>query len=129
MLALTILTSRAVPHMLAAGGGRILNVAATMPGQGVADHGATRASVLAQSKATGDEVRGSKLTITALFPAGMGTEGAKATAQGQSAPKPLPAVKAAAKSGWLAMKAGRRICAPGLMNRLSAQFPWLGPRH
>jgi len=127
VLALTILTGRAVPHMLAAGGGRILNVAVAMPGQGATDQGKIRASVLAQSKVTGEEMRGSKLTITAFFPRRTGADNTAASRP--SGLTPLPGARSAAKTGWLAMKAGRRICAPGLMNRLSAQFPWLGPRH
>lgn len=134
ILALTILMKRAVPHMLAAGGGRILNVASTaafMPGPNMAVYHATKAYVLSLSEAVAEEVRGSQVTVTALCPGATATNFARdAKMEGIRLFKamPVPSASSVATSGWQAMKRGRRIRVTGLMNMLFAFAPRLSPR-
>lgn len=134
ILALTILMKRAVPHMQAAGGGRIMNVASTaafMPGPRMAVYCATKAYVLSLSEAVSEELRGTNVTVTAFCPGATATNFAKgAKMEGMKLFKAgsAPAAKGVAKIGWRAMKAGQRIRVPGLMNKLFAQSPRLSPR-
>lgn len=134
VLALTILMKRAVPHMLAAGGGRILNVASISgfaPGPGMAVYHATKAYVLSLSEAVAEELRGTSVTITAFCPGatatgfakGAGLEGTRLFAAGR-----LPAAGKVARAGWRAMLAGRRIRMTSLRGRLFALLPRLVPR-
>lgn len=134
IMALTILMKRAVPHMLAAGGGRIMNVASTaafMPGPRMAVYNASKAYVLSLSEAVAEELRGTKVTVTAFCPGATATNFAKsAKMEGVKLFKAMsvPGAKGVAKAGWRAMLAGRRIRVPGLMNMLFAQAPRLAPR-
>ena len=67
VLALTILIKRAVPHMQAAGGGRILNlgsIAGFVPGPGMAVYHATKAYVLSLGEAVAEELRGTSVSVT-----------------------------------------------------------------
>ena len=69
--ALTELTHRFLPGMLARGRGRILNVASTAaftPGPLMATHSASSAYVLGFSEALNKELRGSGVSVTALCP-------------------------------------------------------------
>ncbi|MFO1175482.1 MAG: SDR family NAD(P)-dependent oxidoreductase [Paracoccaceae bacterium] len=118
VLALTILMKRAVAHMLAAGGGRILNlcsVAGHAPGPGKAVHHATQAYVLSLSEAVAEDLRGTSVTVTAFCPGATAT--GAATAAGRIA-----------RSGWQAMLAGRRIRVTGIGNRLFALASKAAPR-
>lgn len=132
--ALTILMKRAVPHMLAAGGGRILNVASTaafLPGPNMAVYCATKAYVLSLSEAVAEELRGSTVTVTALCPGATATNFAR-DAKMESArlfkATSLPSAQSVAKSGWRAMKGGTRIRVTGLTNKLFALAPRFAPR-
>lgn len=134
VLALTILMKRAVPHMLAAGGGRILNVAsvaAFVPGPGMAVYHATKAYVLSLSEAVAEELRDTRVTVTALCPGATSTNFAKSAGMagiGPFASKRLPTARKVARSGWRAMMAGRRIRLIGLTSRLLAFAPRVAPR-
>ena len=134
VLALTILMKRAVPHMQAAGGGRIMNVASTaafMPGPNMAVYHATKAYVLSLSEAVAEELRGTGVTVTTLCPGPTATNFAHdAKMEGIMLFKAtsLPSAASVAKAGWIAMLRGRRIRVTGLMNRLIALAPRLSPR-
>jgi short-subunit dehydrogenase len=132
--ALTILLKRAIPHMRAAGGGRIMNVASTaafMPGPNMAVYHATKAYVLSLSEAVAEELRGTNVTLTVLCPGATATNFAKdAKMEGIRLFKsmPVPSAQSVAKAGWAAMLRGKRIKVTGLMNRLFAFGPRLVPR-
>lgn len=134
VLALTILMKRAIPHMQAAGGGKIMNVASTaafIPGPNMAVYHATKAYVLSLTEAVSEELRGSKVTLTALCPGATATNfAADAKMEGIVLFKamPLPSAKSVAKAGWKAMKNGKRIRVTGFLNKIIAFAPRFGPR-
>lgn len=132
--ALTMLMKRAVPHMLAAGGGRILNiasVAAFMPGPGLAVYFATKAYVLSLSEAVAEELRGTTVSVTAHCPGQTATN--FAAAAGVTDWKffrrsRIPSAKVVARDGWQAMKGRKRIRIHGLVNRLTVLATRFIPR-
>lgn len=74
--ALTDLTRRFLPGMVARGRGRVLNVASTaafQPGPMMAVYYATKAYVLSFSEAVNEELRGTGVTMTALCPGPVAT--------------------------------------------------------
>lgn len=118
----TILMRHAIPHMQAAGGGRILNVAsiaAFLPNPYMAVYGATKAYLLSLGDAVNEEIKGTGVTITTLCPGATATNFQKDAAM-EEAPlmkgQSLPTAASVAKSGWKAMKRGKRIKIPGLRN-------------
>lgn len=134
MVSLTALMKRAIPHMQAAGGGRILNVSSTaafMPGPNMAVYHATKAYVLSLSEAVATELKGSGVSVTALCP------GATATRFFDDADmhgirlltlaRPM-AARPVAEAGWRAASRGKRVVVPGLMNKLFAIAPRFTPR-
>lgn len=134
MTALTLLMKEAIPHMRAQGGGRILNLASVagfMPGPTLSVYHASKAYVLSLSEAVAEELRGSPVSVTVLCP------GPTATAFFDAADmhgigllrltRPARA-DAVARAGWQAMKAGRRVVVPGLLNKLFAFAPRVTPR-
>lgn len=133
-VALTVLMKRAAVAMTAAGQGAILNVASTagfVPGPQMAVYHATKAYVLSLSEAVADELRSTRVTVTALCPGATQTEFFKADAAEKSnflTRMPLPTAASVARAGWQGMKAGRRIVIPGLNNKISAFLPRLLPR-
>lgn len=134
LLALTMLMKLAVPTMLAAGQGRILNVASTaafQPGPHLAVYSATKSYVLSLSEAVAEELSGSGVTVTALCPGATETgffaadaaEGATWLSRaGLAQPDKV------AEIGWRAMMAGRRVVIPGMLNKLVAFSNRLVPR-
>src|SRR5690606_31820317 len=133
VVALTILTKRAVSHMLKQGGGRILNVAslaAFMPGPNMAVYHATKALVLALDEAVAEELHGRPGPITTLCPGPTATNFARdAAMEGITLFRMLPVPSAAkvARAGWQAMLAGRRRRVPGAINGIFALAPRLSP--
>ena len=132
--ALTILTKRAVAHMLQQGGGRILNVGSTagfMPGPNMAVYHATKAYVLSLGEAVAEELRGTPVTLTTLCPGATATNFAKdAAMEGITLFSALPpaSARSVAKAGWTAMKRGRKIRVTGVMNWLFSAAPRFAPR-
>lgn len=132
--ALTLLMKRAVPHMRAAGGGCILNVASTaafLPGANMAVYQATKAYVLSLSEAVSEELRGDTVTVTALCAGATATEfsaGGKTENGPLSKPTPPPDAESVALAGWQAMKKGQRIKILGFSNALFGFGPRLLPR-
>jgi uncharacterized protein len=134
VVALTVLMKRAVVAMVAEGGGRVLNVASTagfVPGPQMAVYHATKAYVLSLTEAVADELRGTKVTVTALCPGATKTEFFKADAAESATwltKMPLPSARSVAEAGWRAMLAGKVVHVPGLNNKVSAFLPRLLPR-
>jgi uncharacterized protein len=131
--ALTELTHRLLPDMLAAGKGAILNVASTaafQPGPNMAVYYATKAYVLSFSEALHEEVKGRGVRVTALCPGPTETEFAGEAEMNDTLlfrllrMKPEPVVDA----GLAGLAAGRAIVIPGLMNKLMQQSTRITPR-
>ena len=132
--ALTHLSKRFLPGMIARRGGRILNVASTaafLPGPLMAVYYATKAYVLSFSEALANEVAASGVTVTAFCPgptasnfqAAAGLEGSKLVFG-----KKLPSAREVAQAGYDGMMAGKTIVIPGLSNKLTANAPRFMPR-
>ncbi|MCE5233026.1 MAG: SDR family oxidoreductase [Mizugakiibacter sp.] len=133
MLALTALTKRLLPGLIARRG-RILNVASTaafQPGPYMAVYYATKAYVLSFSEALADELAADGVTVTALCP-GPTHSGFQARAAigriGLLRVLPLFDAATVAAQGYRAMRRGRRVYVPGLANRLLAQSVRVTPR-
>lgn len=132
--ALTRLTKRLLPGMLAAGEGRILNVASTasfQPGPYMAVYYATKAYVLFYSEALAQELAGSGVTVTALCPGPTASGFQEKAAMHDSAlvkDKRLPGAKAVADYGLRAMQRGQRVAIHGGANWLLAQSVRFTPR-
>jgi uncharacterized protein len=118
------LTGAFLPRMVEAGAGAVLNVASTaafQPLPGFATYAASKAFVQSFSEAVHEELRGTGVSVTCLFPGFTHTEfGANAGAGDKE--RRLPEVlwmdaPDVARSGIDAMAAGRRTAIPGLTNR------------
>ena len=137
VVALTALTKRFLPGMLARRSGQILNVASTaafQPGPLMAAYYASKAFVLSLSEALAEEVRGSGVTVTALCP-GPSATGFQARAAMEesrliSGRQLVPMLDAAtvARIGYRAMQAGQVVVIPGWQNRMLALAPRFTPR-
>jgi hypothetical protein len=132
--ALTLLSRRLLPGMIARGRGRILNVgslAGFLPGPWHAIYYATKAYVLSFSEALAQETAGTGVTVTALCPgpvrtpfharAGMGNRGAHGLLATMDA-------DAVALAGYRAMMAGDPLVVPGLGSKMIAVLVRLLPR-
>lgn len=133
MMALTRLAKLAVPHMIAAGEGRILNVgslAGYMPGPGMAVYHATKAYVLSLGEALATELKSTGVSVTTLCPGA--TESAFLDAADMRCiplvrATPLPSPERVARAGFDAAMARRRVAVPGAQNRLTAVAARLTP--
>ncbi|MDX2005562.1 MAG: SDR family oxidoreductase [Meiothermus sp.] len=136
MVALTELSHRVLPGMVARRKGRILNVGSTgsfMPGPLMSVYYATKAFVLSVSEAWQEELKGTGVSVTALCPGPVATGFQKAAAMEGSRllsnpMNPMMPVGVVAKEGYDALMAGKTIVIPGLMNRVLAVTPRLLPR-
>ena len=134
IVALTELTKRLLPAMVARGSGRILNVASTaafLPGPLMAVYYATKAYVLSFSEAIANELAGTGVTVTVLCP-GPTASGFQTTAHLETSKlvsgKNLATSSGVAKRGYEAMLAGVPLEVPGVSNKLTVQLPRLLPR-
>ena len=132
--ALTELTKRFLPGMVARRSGRILNLASTaafVPGPLMAVYCATKAFVLSFSEAIANELEGSGVTVTALCP-GATASGFLAVASLEEsrlvAGRTLPTSRDVAQAGYDALMAGKVVYVPGVLNKLTAFSPRFGPR-
>lgn len=134
IVALTALTHRFLPGMLARQNGGVLNVASTaafMPGPLMAVYYASKAYVLSFSEALAEEVAGSGVTITALCPGPTATgfqsrgnmEDSKLV-QG----KQLMTAPEVARAGVKGLFRGQRVVVPGATNKLATLLPRFVPR-
>ncbi|MGY1712192.1 SDR family NAD(P)-dependent oxidoreductase [Geodermatophilus sp. SYSU D00758] len=132
--ALTELTHRHLPGMLARRQGRVLNVASTAafaPGPLMAVYYATKAYVLSFSEALAEETRGTGVTVTALCPGPTASGFQAAAAMGTSrlvAGRRLPSAADVAREGYAAMLAGRPVAVTGGLNRAMAGAVRFAPR-
>jgi len=134
IVALTELTKRLLPPMVARKRGRILNLASTaafLPGPLMAVYYATKAYVLSFSEAIANELEGTGVTVTALCP-GPTASGFQAAAKLEEsklvAGKTLPSSRAVARAGYDALMHGTRVFVPGLTNKVTVQLPRVFPR-
>ncbi len=134
IVALTELTKRLLPAMVARKRGKILNVASTaafLPGPLMAVYYATKAYVLSFSEAIANELEGTGVTVTALCP-GPTASGFQAAARLEEsrlvAGKTLPTSREVAEAGYDALMRGTRVYVHGLSNKLTVQLPRLFPR-
>jgi len=132
--ALTQLSYFVLQGMMKTGKGKILNVASTaafMPGPGMAVYYASKAYVLSFSEALARELKGSGITVTALFPGPTDTSFAATAGLGKSLMHRIlpPATSMhVAKAGYKAMTKGKVIEIPGFTNKLSVLTPRFTPR-
>jgi short-subunit dehydrogenase len=134
IVALTELTKRLLPGMVARKSGRILNLASTaafFPGPLMAVYYASKAYVLSFSEAIATELEGTGVTVTALCP-GPTASGFQATAHLEEsrmiAGKRLPTARSVAEAGYEAMMAGKTVFVPGVSNKLMLLVPQILPR-
>jgi short-subunit dehydrogenase len=132
--ALTHLTRLVLPAMISRGSGAILNVASTaafQPGPFMSVYYASKAYVLSFTEALAVELKGTGVTATVLCP------GPTATAFGAASGMDrtrlvrhtrLASPRDVARFGYAAMKRGRTVAIPGLLNKLSAFSTRFGPR-
>jgi short-subunit dehydrogenase len=134
VLALTALTGRLLPAMVARGRGRVLNLASTaafQPGPFMAVYYASKAYVLSFSEAIAEELAGSGVTVTALCPGPTDTafQHRAGTADSRTfrSRNVLDAPRVAA-AGYAGMLAGKRVVIPGGLNWLGAEAVRFLPR-
>jgi len=121
--ALTVLCRRFLPGMIARRKGGIMNLASTaafMPGPTMAVYHASKAYVLALSRALAAEVRGAGVTVTAICP-GVTITGFQSRARlNDTNVMKLPGgmtAEAVAALAYRGFRAGRPVVVTGAMNR------------
>jgi short-subunit dehydrogenase len=133
IVTLTELTKRCLPPMVARRQGRILNVASTagfLPGPLMAVYYATKAYVVSFSEAIANELEGTGVTVTVLCP-GPTTSGFQAAASLEASrmmDATMATAREVAEAGYEAVMAGKVICIPGVLNKLTAASPRFLPR-
>jgi len=133
-VALTELTARILPGMVARRRGRIVNVASTaafQPGPFMAVYYASKAYVLSFSEAIAAELDGTGVTVTAFCPGPVITEFQDVAGLEKKLLFASPLVMRAervARIGWKAARKGKRVVIPGWGNRLLAGVARLAPR-
>jgi short-subunit dehydrogenase len=134
ILALTELTRRFLPGMIARGKGRILNVASTaafQPGPFMAVYYATKAFVLSFSEAIAEELEGTGVSVTALCP-GPTQSGFQAAAKIDDIKlfqsKWIPDSATVALAGYRALMSGKRVYIHGFANKVAAGSVRFVPR-
>ena len=134
VVALTELTKRVLPAMIARRSGRILNVASTagfLPGPLMAVYYATKAYVISFSEAIANELAGTGVTVTVLCPGPTAT-GFQAAANLESSRIVSLLRKATSRSvaeaGYDAVMRGTVVAVPGVSNKISSLAPRLFPR-
>ena len=132
--ALTDLTLRLLPGMLARRRGGVINVgslSAYFPGPNMALYYATKAYVRSFSDALHAEVAGTGVTVTGVNPGPVRTDFfRRSNAHVSHMSKLVARLDAAhvAKAGWRAFKAGRREVIPSLTHRMMALGAKVAPR-
>ena len=122
LAAMIKLTKAALPKMIAAGKGRIVNIASVysfsaVPKQAV--YGASKAFMLSFSAALDNEVRGKGITVTAVCPGTTRTEFRKRIGITDSEGKGMPA-ETVAKAAFAASESGVLVVVPGFWNKAFA---------
>jgi short-subunit dehydrogenase len=132
--ALSDLTLRYLPQMIAKGSGGVINVSSVagfMPGPHMAVYFATKAFVLSFTDALAEEMKASGVTVMSLCPGPVETNfqaraGMK-RARALSRINPMSAGEVA-RAGWAGFKAKERMVVPGLLNKLTAYGARGAPR-
>lgn len=133
VVALTRLMKLAVPHMIEARQGRILNVASIagfMPGPNMAVYHATKAYVVSLSEAVNVELHGKNVSVTALCPGPTQSNffNEADMKKVRLTRGRLPTAASVAEAGWRAMIARKSVAVPGVMNTVMAFMPRITPR-
>jgi uncharacterized protein len=136
VMALTALTKRLLPDMVARNEGRILNLASTaafLPGPLMTCYYASKAYVLSFTEGLAEELRGSGVTVTALCPPPTETNFDDRARMGQirafrSRFASVADPSAVAEAGYAGMLQGKRIVTPNLTARLMTVSPRVMPR-
>jgi short-subunit dehydrogenase len=132
--ALTDLTGRLLPGMVARGRGRVLNIASTagfQAGPYMAVYYATKAYVIAFTEAIAFELKGTGVTATAHCPGATHTSFAAAAGNDTSKLFTAGSVAAAedvARHAYAAMWGGKPLAIHGATNWLGAFMTRFGPR-
>ncbi|MGD9542912.1 MAG: SDR family NAD(P)-dependent oxidoreductase [Methylocystis sp.] len=135
MRALTALTLRFLPAIVAAKGGvlNVASVAAFMPGPGFAVYYATKAYVRSFSEALSQELKPEGVKVACLCPGPVQT-GFQARAgfdfsgaMGAMKPAMLPASEVA-RQGYEGLMAGKRVIVPGVVNQMLVWGSAVTPR-
>jgi short-subunit dehydrogenase len=132
--ALTDLTLRALPGMIARRRGGILNVAsvaAYVPGPYMAAYYASKAYVLSFTEALAEETRGSGVVVSALCPGPTQTRfGARASFSNGRVVDAYGAMRAdeVARLAHAGFRAGDRVIVTGARNKLAAMLGRIAPR-
>jgi len=121
-VAVALLTRAALPSMVAAGHGAVVNISSTAAFQPVATmavYGAAKAFVLSLSEALHVETRGTGVTILAVCPGGTDTgffdaAGAQFMTRRRSTPDEVVDATLAA------LRRGRAVEVPGVLNKVSS---------
>jgi uncharacterized protein len=127
------LTRAIAPILVAAGKGRIVNIASLagfQPTPYQAAYGASKAFMLSLSEALAEELRGTGVTVTAVCPGPVSTEIFEhmGVAGGRKPPAHEISALDCARAALAAADAERVIVIPGVMNKLSAIMGKLAPR-
>jgi short-subunit dehydrogenase len=131
------LCSLVIPGMTARGRGAVLNVASTaafQPIPGQAGYAASKAFVLSYSRAIGQELKGTGVTVTTLCPGPVETGFAEAAglgddAAGEAMPKIMwVSAVDVAKAAVDGLAKGRPVVIPGTANRALASISHHSPR-
>lgn len=132
--ALTHLTRRLLPAMVAKGRGRVLNIGSTagfQPGPYMATYYATKAYVNSFTQALAFELKGTGVTATVSCPGPVATEFAAIAGNDKSAlfkqAGGVADATSVALEAYRAMKAGKPIVVHGVSNKLSAKVAQLAP--
>jgi len=133
MTALAHLTKLFAKDMLRRGPGRILNVGSTaafVPGPFMAMYYASKAFVVSLSLSIANELQGSGVSVTVLFPGPTRTEFDQAAGVGDSNlfKGPVMSAAAVAREGYAAMMAGKPEVIAGARNRWMILLTRLAPR-
>jgi short-subunit dehydrogenase len=125
--ALTFLTRRLLPQMIAKRHGAILNVSSSagfLPIPGMAVYAATKAYVNSFSEALRVELRGSGVTVTALCPGPVHTEFGDVAKRPGGEPERGPefvyvSVEQTVRNALAAVEAGKPLVIPGLAMKIA----------
>jgi short-subunit dehydrogenase len=126
--ALTELTLRLLPGMIARRRGGVINIGSTAgyaPGPGMAIYYASKAYLRSFTDALHHETRGTGVTMTSISPGPVETGFARRAGAGATllfTVQPRLNARQVAEAGWRGFRSGRRLVVPGSFNWLMATF-------